>query len=262
MSPAEDLLKEGERIDDLQLSGLMFIQDPALFCFGMDAVLLSDFARIRTGEQVLDLCSGSGIIPVLLSAKSRAGHLTGLELFAKNVDLAGRNIALNHLEERISFIQGDVKEHRSLLREAAYDVVTCNPPYMIASHGLPGRDELVTAARHETCCTLGDVARAAAWALKSSGRLFMVHRPFRLPEIIRTLSDAHLEPKRMRLVYPFIDREPNMVLLEAVKGGRPGMNHEPPLIVYEKPGVYTREIYSIYGMEGQQGHDADGKNRE
>lgn len=252
------LLRAGERLDDLQLNGLQFIQDPSLFCFGIDAVLLSGFARIRPGEKVLDLCSGSGILPVLLSAKTKASHLTGLELFPENAMLAERNIRLNHLEERVDVIQGDVKNHRQLLREAAFGAVTCNPPYIeeLPPERTPsdkkdsegGRSELVTAARHEIFCTLDDVARAASWTLKSSGRFFMVHRPFRLAQIIRTLSAHHLEPKRMRLVCPFAGKEPNMVLVEAVKGGRSGMVVEAPLIVYREKGVYTDEILSIYGI--------------
>jgi tRNA1Val (adenine37-N6)-methyltransferase len=226
---------------------MVIVQDPSLFCFGMDAVLLSSYARIRKGSRVLDLCSGNGIIPLLLCGKSEAGHITGLELFEENVSLARRSTALNRLEERVSFLCGDVKDHRSLLKEASFDAVTCNPPYMIGSHGRTGENELLTAARHETRCTLEDVVDAAAWALKSSGSLFLIHRPFRLPEIIRTLSAHHLEPKGMRLIYPFADREPNMVLIKAVKGGRPRMQVGPPLIVYEKPGVYTREVLSMYG---------------
>ena len=251
--PANEYAGEGERLDDLQLDGLVFIQDPSLFCFGMDAVLLSDFARVKPGGKVLDLCSGSGILPVLLSARTKAAHLTGLELFEENALLAGKNIAVNHLEERIDFIRGDVKEYRALLREASFDAVTCNPPYIAEQppeRNAPGPSrELVTAARHEIYCTLDDVVRAGAYALKSSGKFFMVHRPFRLAEIIRTLSAHHLEPKRMRLVHPYADREPNMVLIEAVKGGRPRMSIEAPLVVYREAGVYTDEILHIYGLE-------------
>ena len=244
---AGKLLRPGERLDDLQLDGMALIQNPSLFCFGMDAVLLSSYAGTLKGSRVLDLCSGNGIIPILLCGKSGAGHITGLELFEENIDLARRSAALNGLEGRVSFVRGDVKDHRSLLGEAAFDAVTCNPPYMIGSHGRTGENELTAAARHETRCTLEDVARAAAWALKSRGTLFLIHRPFRLPEIIRTLSAHHLEPKGMRLVCPFAGREPNMVLLKAVKGGRPRMQIEAPLIVYEKPGVYTREVLAMYG---------------
>jgi len=248
---AQAILRDGERLDDLQLGGMMFIQNPSLFCFGMDAVLLSDFARIRPGEKVIDLCSGSGILPVLLSAKTRASHLTGVELFAENAALARRNAELNHLDERVSIIQGDVRDYRSLLKEASCEAVTCNPPYIqeLPPHhkDAPKRD-LVTAARHEIFCTLEDVVCAAAYVLKSSGRFFMVHRPFRLPQIIRALSAHHLEPKRMRLVHPYADREPNMVLIEAVKGGRPHMIVEPPLVVYRAKNTYTDEILSIYGI--------------
>ncbi len=241
-----------ERLDDLQRAGLHLIQDPALFCFGMDAVLLSYWANAYPGEKVLDLCTGNGVVMVLMSDRTKAESITGLELNEKSADLAVRNVALNGLSGRLKVIRGDVRSHRELFAQDTFDAVTCNPPYMIAQHGLTGENPDKTMARHEVSCTLRDVAAAAAWTLKQKGRLYLVHRPFRLAEIIRTLSEYHLEPKRMQLVYPTADKPANMVLLEAVKGGKSGMQVEEPLIVYEKDGTYTGQIHHIYGSEDKR----------
>lgn len=240
-------LKPGERLDDLQRNHLQIIQNPEKFCFGMDAVLLSGFARIKPGEKVLDLGTGTGIIPILLSAKTQAGHLTGLEIQPESADMAKRSVLLNGLEQRIEIVEGDIKEASRLFGAAGFDVVTCNPPYMIGQHGLQNPNGPKAIARHEVLCTFEDVAREAARLLRPGGKLYLVHRPFRLAEIISTLLAHKLEPKRMQLVYPFVDKEPNMVLLEASRGGNSRMTVEPPLIVYKEPGVYTSEIYDIYG---------------
>lgn len=240
-------LKETERIDDLQRNGYRIIQDPERFCFGMDAVLLSGFATAKDGARVLDLGTGTGIIPILLLAKTGAAHLTGLEIQADSADMARRSVALNGLEEKIDIVTGDIREAGRIFDAASFDVITCNPPYMIGEHGLKNPEDAKAIARHEILCTLEDVVSQAAKLLKPGGKLFLVHRPFRLAEIMATLKAYKLEPKRMRLVYPFVDKEPNMVLLEAARGGRPRMTVEKPLIVYREPGVYMPEIYEVYG---------------
>lgn len=240
-------LKQGERLDDLQRNHLQIIQNPEKFCFGMDAVLLSGFARIKPGDRVLDMGTGTGIIPILLSAKSKAAQLTGLEIQPESADMARRSVCLNHLESRISIVEGDMKKATELFGKAAFDAVTCNPPYMIGQHGLKNPDAPKAIARHELLCTFEDVAREAAGLLRPGGKLYLVHRPFRLAEIIATLLAYKLEPKRMQLVHPFVDKEPNMVLIEASRGGKPRMTVEPPLIVYQEQGVYMPEIYDIYG---------------
>lgn len=240
-------LKENERVDDLQRNHYKIIQDPDRFCFGMDAVLLSGFARAKEGDRVLDLGTGTGIIPILMEAKTKASHLTGLEIQAESADMAARSVRLNGLEDKITIITGDIKEAVSLFGAASFDVVTCNPPYMTEHHGLINPEEPKAIARHEILCTLEDVICQTAKLLKPGGNFFLVHRPFRLADIMVLLREYKLEPKRMKLVYPFVDREPNMVLLEANRGGRPRMTVEKPLIVYQKPGVYTDEIYEIYG---------------
>ena len=243
-------LREGERLDDLQRGGFRLIQNEKLFCFGMDAVLLSAFARVREGERVLDLGTGSGIIPVLLRARTPGRDFTGLEIQEESVEMAQRSMQLNGLETEISIVRGDIREAGRIFPAASFHVVTSNPPYMTGGHGLIGGDPAVAAARHELLCSFEDVVRAAAWCLRSRGRFYLVHRPFRSAEIICCLCRHHLEPKRIRFVHPFADKEPNMVLIEAVKGGNPGVIVEKPLIVYETPGIYTKEVYEIYGMEG------------
>lgn len=240
-------LKDGERLDDLHRNGFQIIQNERLFCFGMDAVLLSGFANVKEGERALDLGTGTGIIPILLAAKTKGKYFAGLEISAVSADMARRSVLHNGLEDRIEIIQGDIKEAGELFAPASFDTVTSNPPYMIGQHGLTNPDIEKAAARHEIFCTLEDVVRAAARLVRPGGKFYMVHRPFRLAEIIRTLSAYKLEPKRMRLVYPYVDREPNMVLIEAMRGGKPRMTVEKPLIVYEKAGVYTPEITEIYG---------------
>ena len=247
MSKRDIILKENERIDDLQRNGYCIIQDPDRFCFGMDAVLLSGFATAKDGARVLDLGTGTGIIPILLAAKTKAAHLTGLEVQADSADMAGRSVALNGLEEKINIVTGDIKGADKLFHAASFDVITCNPPYMIGAHGLKNPEDAKAIARHEILCTLEDVISQAAKLLVPGGRFFFVFWPFRLAEIIVTLTKYRLEPKRMRLVYPFADKDPNMVLLEAVRGGRPRMTVEKPLIVYSEPGVYMPEIYEVYG---------------
>ena len=240
-------LKESERIDDLQRNNLKIIQDPDRFCFGMDAVLLSGFATAREGERVLDLGTGTGIIPILMSAKTKAKELIGLEIQADSADMALRSVRLNDLEDKVKIIQGDIKEAESLFDAASFDVVTSNPPYMINSHGLQNQEAPKAIARHEVSCTLEDVVAAAARCLKSGGKFYMVHRPFRLAEIMVVMHEHRLEPKRMQLVYPFVDKEPSMVLIEGVRGGKSRITVEKPLIIYENPGKYTPEIFDIYG---------------
>ena len=241
------ILKENERIDDLERNGYRIIQDSERFCFGMDAVLLSGFARVKDGASVLELGTGTGIIPILLEAKTGAAHLTGLEIQPDSADMARRSVALNGLEDKIDIVTGDIKEAGSLFDAASFDVITCNPPYMVGKHGIANPQDAKAIARHEILCTLEDVISQTARLLKPGGNFYLVHRPFRLAEIMVLLSKYKLEPKRMQLVYPYVDKEPNMVLIEAKRGGRPRMTVEKPLIVYQKPGVYMPEIYDIYG---------------
>lgn len=239
-------LQEGERLDDLQ-NGYWIIQSARDFCFGIDAVLLSWFAKVKQGERALDLGCGNGIIPILLRAKTQGRDFTGLEIQEKSASLARRSVEYNHLGQEIRIVTGDIREAASIFGAASFQVVTSNPPYMTGNHGLLNAEQSRAIARHEVLCTLEDLVRETARVLTSRGRFYLVHRPFRLAEIISVLKAYHLEPKRMRLVYPYVDKEPNMVLLEACRGGNPRIQVEKPLIVYEKPGVYTDEIREIYG---------------
>ncbi|MCI8861147.1 MAG: tRNA1(Val) (adenine(37)-N6)-methyltransferase [Lachnospiraceae bacterium] len=240
-------LKEGERLDELHRNGYQIIQNSQKFCFGMDAVLLSGFARVKAGERALDMGTGTGIIPILLRGKTEGCSFVGLEIQEESADMARRSVIYNHLEDSISIVTGDIKEAAALFGAASFDVVTCNPPYMTGNHGLVNPEQPKAIARHEILCTLEDVVRQAAKVLRPGGRFYLVHRPFRLAEILTLLVRYKLEPKRMRLVYPFVDKEPNMVLIEGLSGGRARITVEKPLIVYQEQGVYTDEIYDIYG---------------
>ena len=246
-SETATILKNNERIDDLHRKGYQIIQDPGRFCFGMDAVLLSGFAHVKRGEKVLDLGTGTGIIPILLEAKTQGMHFTGLEIQPESADMAARSVKLNQLEEKISIVTGDIKDASSIFGASSFDVITTNPPYMIGEHGLKNPEDAKAIARHEVLCTLDDILQQSARILKQGGRFYMVHRPFRLAEIFSKMVQYGIEPKRMKLVYPYIDKEPNMVLIEGMRGGRSRITVEKPLIVYQSEGVYTDEIYEIYG---------------
>lgn len=243
----QNKLREGERIDELQRNGYLIIQHPKRFCFGMDAVLLSGFANVKAGERALDLGTGTGIIPILLEAKTQGEHFTGLEIQPESADMAQRSVRLNGLESKIDIVTGDIKDASIRFGASSFDVVTTNPPYMIGKHGLQNVQDAKTIARHEVLCTLEDILRETAKLLPPKGRFYMVHRPFRLSEIMCRMTAYGIEPKRMKLVYPYADREPNMVLLEGLRGGRPRLTVEKPLIVYREDGKYTDEIYEIYG---------------
>ncbi len=242
------VLKDRERIDDLQRNGYRIIQHPGKFCFGMDAVLLSGFATARKGELVLDLCSGTGIIPILMEAKTEAARLTGLEIQEESADMARRSVLLNGLEEKIHIVTGNIREADRYFSSASFDVITCNPPYMTGQHGLTNPEASKAIARHEILCTLEDVVSQTARLLRVGGHFYLVHRPFRLAEIITALVRHRLEPKRMRLVHPYLDKEPNMVLIEAVRGGKSRMTVEKPLVIFSGQGVYTEEMREKYGF--------------
>lgn len=240
-------IKENERIDDLQRNGYRIIQDPDRFCFGMDAVLLSGFANAKDGDHVLDLGTGTGIIPILMEAKTKASRLVGLEIQPESADMALRSVRLNNLEDKINIVVGDIKSATQIFGKASFDIITSNPPYMIGQHGLVNPHSEKAIARHEVLCTLEDVVSQAASLVKPGGKFFMVHRPFRLVEIMNVMTKYHLEPKRMQLVYPYANKEPNMVLIEAKRGGNSRLKVEKPLIVYKETGKYTDEIYDVYG---------------
>lgn len=213
----------------------------------MDAVLLSGFASARPGEDVIDLGTGNGIIPILMSAKTEGRSFTGLELQPESADMARRSVEMNGIGSRVRIVEGDLCEASEIFGASSFDVVTSNPPYMIEGHGMQNPDESRLVARHEIRMTLDDLLRETARLLKPHGRCYFIHRPFRLCDILYGMRTYRIEPKRMRLVYPYVDRAPAMVLLEGVRGGRPRLTVEKPLVIYGPDGAYTPEIHEIYG---------------
>lgn len=237
-------LRDGERIDDLHRNDYKIIQHPKRFCFGMDAVLLSAFASVPEGGNALDLGTGTGIIPILLEARTQGKHFTGLEIQKDSAEMANRSVILNELQNKVDIVEGDIKEAKELFKPSSFDVVTSNPPYM--NEGLRNDNTPKAIARHEIMCNLEHVVSAAASLVKVGGSFYMVHRPHRLVDIITTLRQYKLEPKRMRFVHPYSDKEPNMVLIEATRHGKPMLKIEEPLIVYKGVNEYTDEIMAIY----------------
>jgi len=245
-------LLSGERLDELHRKGYHIIQKTDAFCFGMDAVLLADFANVSKKEKVLDMGTGTGIIPILMEARTEGGHFTGLEIQEDFAQMASRSVAMNGQEDRIKIVCGDIKEASAIFGTDSFDVVVSNPPYMVDDHGLKNPDQRKAIARHEVLCNLSDLLRETKKVLKNKGRFYMVHRTYRMAEIMHEMVACGLEPKRIRFVHPYVDKEPNIMLIEAMKGGKSRIKIEPPLIVYEKPGIYTDEIYDIYGYKREE----------
>lgn len=239
-------IKDYERVDELHRNGYRIIQDPKRFCFGIDAVILSGFAEVRKGEKVIDLCTGTGIVPILLEAKTEGSSFTGLEIQKESAEMAKRSVLMNDLQDKVFIDEGDVKNVDALYKPASFDVVTVNPPYMNDGGGLKNDFSPKTIARHEVLCTLEDIVSASRRLLKPNGRLYMIHRPHRLTDIIVALRKYRLEPKKIRFVHSFTDREPTMVLIEALSNGKPMVKVLPPLIVYKDEKNYTDEIMKIY----------------
>lgn len=241
--------ENGERIDDLQCKGYKIIQNPNTFCFGMDAVLLADYATGKKNGRVMDLGTGTGIIPLLMEAQGKGAHFTGLEYQEYSADMARRSVSLNGLDDKIDIVNDDIKNVAALYKTASFDVVTSNPPYINQNHGLENDLSPLNIARHEIFVTLEEVIKAASYLLKEGGSFAMVHKPFRLAEIYRLMMKYRLEPKRMCMVQPYVDKEPNMVLIEANKGGRPMVKIDPALIVYNKDGSYTEDLLRRYNHD-------------
>ena len=230
-------LKPGERLDDLQLGGYEIIQNAERFCFGIDAVLLSDFVRVKKDETVLDLGTGTGILPILLAAKTRGKHFTGLEIQAESANMAERSVEHNRLGDQIDIVTGDIKEAAEIFRPAFFDVIVTNPPYMLSEHGLQNPQDAKAIARHEVLCTLDDILRESGKLLQESkGRFYMIHKPFRLAEIIIKMNQYKIEPKRIQFIHPYVDKEPSMVLIEGIKGGKSRVKIEAPVIMYDRGG--------------------------
>jgi tRNA1Val (adenine37-N6)-methyltransferase len=242
----EELIKEDECLDDLQ-NGYMLIQKNNAFKFGVDAVLLADFAQVKRSDQVLEMGTGTGIIPILLHAKKQPASITALEIQADMADLARRNIKYNKLEDKISILHMDIKEAPERLGRAEYDCVVTNPPYVKKEAGINNPEESKAIARFEIACTLQDVVSTAKQLLRTGGKLFMVHRADRLVDIIYEMRAQGLEPKRIRFVHSNAGKRPHLLLIEGVRGGRPELKFMDPLYIYDDKGEYTEEIHRIYG---------------
>jgi tRNA1(Val) A37 N6-methylase TrmN6 len=241
------LVKDDESIDDLQLNGIHLIQKKEGFRFGIDAVLLANFANVKKGNKVIDMCTGTGIIPFILAGKTKASQLTGIEVQQEMVEMANRSIEVNSLNDRMNFICGDLTDGKLLKSIEKAEVVTVNPPYKLANSGIVNPNDKNAIARHEILCTLEDVIIAARVLLKDNGRFFMVHRPERLVDIFDLMRKHRIEPKRVRMVHPNTKREPNIVLIEGQRDGGRFLKWEAPLYVYKEDGGYSDEIEEIYG---------------
>lgn len=235
-----------ERVDDLQIGGLSIIQDTRGFCFGVDAVLLSSFPEIKKGDEVFDMCTGSGIVAILLAAKTSAGRIYGMELIPETAQMAKRSVQMNNLEN-VFILQGDIRDAVSKFGRGVFDVITCNPPYKKVQSGLLCADPVKTAARHEVFCTLRDVLEQSYDLLKLGGKLCMVHRPERLCDIMCLMRENRIEPKRLRFVHPAPGKPPVLILVEGAKGGGEFLKILPPLYVYDENGKRTEEMERIYG---------------
>ncbi|MEL7564588.1 MAG: tRNA1(Val) (adenine(37)-N6)-methyltransferase [Dehalobacterium sp.] len=235
-----------ERIDDLLWHNLKIIQNPQWFCFSLDAVLLADFVTLRPGDRVVDLGTGTGVIPLLLSTRARGTHIVGLEIKPEVADMAQRSVALNDLARHIEIKVGDMRSAGDQLGKGVFDLVVSNPPYAPVSSGKISGSFIKAAARTEILCTMEDVIREGSALLNSEGRFAMVHRPSRIGEILSLMRNFKLEPKRMRFVHPIIDKEPNLVLVEGIKNGKKDVLVLPPLFIYQDTGVYSEEMKTIF----------------
>lgn len=244
-------LKENERIDDLQINGLKIIQNTQKFCFGIDAVLLANYVMEESikNKSILDLGTGTGIIPLILWGKSEPKEITALEIQRDMVEMARRSMKLNHLEDKIKVQWGDIKDPPKDILPNDYDILVSNPPYMENKRALVNPEESKAIARHEVLCTLEDLIRTAKRTLKPKGKFYMVHRAQRLVDILYLLRKWDMEPKKLRFIHPNKNKAPNLVLVQAIKGSKPNLIIEKPLYVYKENGNYTEEIYDIYSWE-------------
>lgn len=239
-------LAENERIDDLGRRGYRIIQNKKKFCFGVDAALLAWFAQVKPGERVCDLGTGTGIVPILMDARNACGDYTGLEIQADMAEMAMRSVELNGIGDHVRIVEGDIRTASKDFGRGTFDVVTSNPPYMPAESGLLNPDSAKNIARHEILCDLDDVIREAAALLHPGGYFYLVHRPARLPGILRRMQEQKIAPSRLVMVHPFADKEASMVLVAGRKGGHDLLKAEPPVILYEAPGIYSQKVRDIY----------------
>lgn len=241
------MLKDGERIDDLDLKGLRIIQNPEWFCFGIDAVLISDFSKAKRTDRVVDLGSGTGIIPLLMYGRYEPSEIIGVEIQDEVSDMAKRSITMNNLDERIRIYKGDIKDCFNSIGINSFDVAVSNPPYQKPNCALVNPHDKKAISRHEILISLDELIFSASRLLKGGGKFYMIHRPERLKDIIISLDKNKFTPKRMRFVHPYPGKKPTMVLIESAKAGGEFLNIEEPLYVYNEDGTYSDEINRIYG---------------
>lgn len=238
-------LNQGERVDDLVIGNLKIIQNESEFCFSLDAILLAHFTTVKPGAQIVDLGTGTGVIALLLANRG-AGHVTGVEVSPSMAGMAQRSVMLNRLEDKVKIIHGDLCKVKKLLPAGNYDLVVSNPPYRVVGGGFISPNDRVAMAKHEVMATLQDVVNAAKYLVKTRGRFAMVHLPERMSEILVSMSQAGLEPKRLQLVHSTLDQKPKMLLIEGIRAGKPGLEVLPPLCVYKRDGSYSDEIQKYY----------------
>lgn len=245
-------INNGERLDEIGFGGLKLIQKPEEFCYGIDAVILASFASEKGGDKIIDLGTGTGIIPLILSHKTKAKEIVGVELQQASFEMAQRNLGLNRLEKKIQFVNCDIKDifSKDDIHPHSFDMVISNPPYVIKNGGLKNDNQPKTIARHETTAELADFISQAAKLLKDKGDLFMVHRPNRLVDIAVLCRKYKLEPKEIRMVSPNKESKANIILIHCVRNGRPELKFLDPLYVYDEKGNYTDEIMTLYEREG------------
>ena len=249
----EVILKDNERIDDLQLNNLKIIQNKDGFCFGIDAVLLSDFAKdIRNNSTVLDLGTGTGIISILLCAKTKLSKIYGVDIQKDICDMASRSIKLNNLENKFEIINTNIKELDNIFENNSFDAIVSNPPYKKDNSGIKNESETKLISRHEITASLEDFIKISSKLLKNNGSIYMVHRPERLSDLFYLFKKHNLEPKKLRMVQSYSNSKPKLVLVKATKNAKSFLNIEEPLIIYNKNGSYTDEIYKIYGKEEEK----------
>lgn len=241
-------LLEGERLDDLMKSGRVIIQNEEEFCFSMDSVLISHFPKFKKNARVIDLGTGTGVIPLLIADEVK--EICAVELNERLAGIARRNIEINGLREKIKVIEGDYRKHRELFKAESFDVAIANPPYTPIKNGEPNKMTGIARARHEFTATLEDVVTAARYVLKFHGTFYMIHIASRLCEIVEALHRHQMEMKRLRIIQPKVNRDANLVMIEAVVGANAGnLKILPPLIVHNEDGSYTDEIYRIYNIK-------------